>query len=428
MSETGKASLGSPPTISLLIVVPNSLKLGGGQEQDILELAAELARGPFRVHVAEFASYYREKPRLTDEAIVRRLGAAARTTIPAVPVLRKLASVPTLRGARRLRDLMASSDIILTCPFYLEDLAISALAHLAHRPLFASQNSTFLHRVRGNPRGALQDLWNRHIGVRLLRSTAGVRTLSMDDQGTLGALGVTRTVVLYPVSGMGSSPNGGSVPELPSVAEAERGREVPPELRVLVAGRMTPQKGIVTLAKVLRQIQLRPDGFSRFRFSFAGTNRLPRELAHYVEKLPDRVVNLGFVPEGLSDVLRRTDVVLMPSLYESLGMAAIEGIRHGVPVIASDVPGLREVVRPGVTGWLAPPTDVTEFVRALDLGLELKTTNPRGWEELRSRCRAAYDQRFGPDAVRAQYTRFVESLRNAALGPPRARPTTASPG
>ena len=414
MVEAIELSQDSSPSTALLIVVPNNLKVGGGQEQDILQLARQLALGPFRVHVADSDCFLREERRLTDEAISTRLGPVPRTTIHSIPVLRRLTSIPTLRGARQLRDLMVASDLVLTCPFYLEDSAIALLTRLAHRPLYASQNNAFIHRVRGDPRQALQDLWNRLIGVRLLRSVAGVRTLSVDEQGTLGSFGISRTVVVYPTPARGVAEGPSPTIRSTSGPRGSEGALTTPELRVLVAGRMTAQKGVATLAEILRLVRDRKDSFGRFRFLLAGTKHLPHKIGRFVQEMPDRVENLGFVPEGLSNVFQQVDVLLMPSFYESLGMTAIDAIRQGVPVVASDVSGLREVVRPGETGWLAPPGHPAEFVRALDVSLELKTTNPAGWEELRSRCRDSYVRRFGPGVWEAQYARLVESLRNAA--------------
>ena len=53
-----------------------------------------------------------------------------------------------------------------------------------------------------------------------------------------------------------------------------------------------------------------------------------------------------------------SDVFLLPSATESFGLAALEAMACGVPVVASDVGGLPEVIVHGETGWLAPVGDV----------------------------------------------------------------------
>jgi glycosyltransferase involved in cell wall biosynthesis len=55
----------------------------------------------------------------------------------------------------------------------------------------------------------------------------------------------------------------------------------------------------------------------------------------------------------------------MPSTYEGFGVAALEAQAMEVPVVASDVYGIPDVVEDGVTGILAPPRDVPALARAL---------------------------------------------------------------
>jgi len=66
--------------------------------------------------------------------------------------------------------------------------------------------------------------------------------------------------------------------------------------------------------------------------------------------------------DQVSDVLRSSDLFLLPSQTESFGLAALEAMACGVPVIASDVGGLPEVVVNGETGFLAPVGAVDEMV------------------------------------------------------------------
>jgi N-acetyl-alpha-D-glucosaminyl L-malate synthase BshA len=62
--------------------------------------------------------------------------------------------------------------------------------------------------------------------------------------------------------------------------------------------------------------------------------------------------------DNVADVLRGGDLFLLPSATESFGLAALEAMACGVPVIASAVGGIPEVVTDGETGALAPPGDV----------------------------------------------------------------------
>jgi N-acetyl-alpha-D-glucosaminyl L-malate synthase BshA len=63
-------------------------------------------------------------------------------------------------------------------------------------------------------------------------------------------------------------------------------------------------------------------------------------------------------PPDLAAVLADADLFLLPSETESFGLAALEALACGVPVIASDVGGLPEVVSDGEVGFLCPVGDV----------------------------------------------------------------------
>jgi L-malate glycosyltransferase len=76
-----------------------------------------------------------------------------------------------------------------------------------------------------------------------------------------------------------------------------------------------------------------------------------RDLQNQVQFLGERI--------ELPQVLREADLFLLPSESESFGLAALEAMSCGVPIIASDVGGVPEVVSDGETGLLAPVGDVT---------------------------------------------------------------------
>ncbi len=71
------------------------------------------------------------------------------------------------------------------------------------------------------------------------------------------------------------------------------------------------------------------------------------------------------------DELARAEVVCAPSLSsESFGMVLVEAMAAGVPVVASDLPGYRSVLRDGAAGRLVPPNDWPRLATALDALLD----------------------------------------------------------
>jgi glycosyltransferase involved in cell wall biosynthesis len=72
-------------------------------------------------------------------------------------------------------------------------------------------------------------------------------------------------------------------------------------------------------------------------------------------------VHFTEVVDEVANLLRETNLLLLPSESESFGLVALEAMASGVPVIASDVGGLPEVVEHGVTGYLAPVGDVDQM-------------------------------------------------------------------
>ena len=74
----------------------------------------------------------------------------------------------------------------------------------------------------------------------------------------------------------------------------------------------------------------------------------------------------GVSPTEVPDWFRVADVALQPSHFEAFGTAAIEAMAAGLPVIASDVGGLRDFVEPGLNGFRVAPQDPTALADAIN--------------------------------------------------------------
>jgi glycosyltransferase involved in cell wall biosynthesis len=73
----------------------------------------------------------------------------------------------------------------------------------------------------------------------------------------------------------------------------------------------------------------------------------------------------GFRDDRL-DFLRGFDALVLPSVLEGIPRCLMEGMAAGVPVIGTDIPGTRDLVEHGRTGWLFPVGDSAALAAALD--------------------------------------------------------------
>lgn len=122
------------------------------------------------------------------------------------------------------------------------------------------------------------------------------------------------------------------------------------------------------------------------------------------EGVRDRVVFLG-KQESVAEILSCADLFLLPSESEAFGLVALEAMACGVPVVASRVGGIPEIVEDGVSGRLLEVGDVDGMAQA---GLEL-LSDPRRWHEASTAARAAAE-RFGADEIVARYESFYERI------------------
>src|SRR5437899_12964945 len=72
----------------------------------------------------------------------------------------------------------------------------------------------------------------------------------------------------------------------------------------------------------------------------------------------------------MPSVFAQTQIVCLPSYHEGLPKSLLEAAASGCAIVATDIPGCREIVRHGVTGWLVPPQDAQALAKALQQAIE----------------------------------------------------------
>ncbi|WPB80860.1 N-acetyl-alpha-D-glucosaminyl L-malate synthase BshA [Archangium violaceum] len=137
-----------------------------------------------------------------------------------------------------------------------------------------------------------------------------------------------------------------------------------------------------------------------------GPERSPAERRVRELGLEARVAFLG-KQESFVEMLAASDVFLLPSEQESFGLAALEALSCGIPVVASNIGGIPEQVEHGTTGYLAPVGDVEAMAGHV---LEL-VREPERWRGFSRRARENVLERFqlGPaiDRYEALYRRLL---------------------
>jgi glycosyltransferase involved in cell wall biosynthesis len=135
------------------------------------------------------------------------------------------------------------------------------------------------------------------------------------------------------------------------------------ELLLLTVARLKPQKGHAYLLDAIPEIL---KAVSTARFVFAGDGPLREELQAQADSLGiEHAVRFLGVYTEIPQLLQTADVFVLPSLWEGLPVAMLEAMLAGVPVVASQVEGVEEVIQNGKNGLLVPPGDPATLSRAL---------------------------------------------------------------
>ena len=136
-----------------------------------------------------------------------------------------------------------------------------------------------------------------------------------------------------------------------------------PEFDLAYLGRVVTAKNIMILPDIL--LAMRP---ARPKLCIIGGGEAEAALRDRVDQfgLSDQVTFFGSLThEDAMLRLAQTRVLILPSLWEGMPVSVIEAMHHGIPVVCANIPGTRELVTDGETGFLIDDNDVNAFAERL---------------------------------------------------------------
>jgi len=191
-----------------------------------------------------------------------------------------------------------------------------------------------------------------------------------------------------------------------------------PEKYIFCLSRIDTNKGHDLLIKAFSKVA---DTVPNIHLVIGGGSPKPqqteRELLHEMKRiitqrgLHNRVHLTGYIPDDkLVFYYQQAEIFVLPSIFEPFGMTALEAMACGIPVIASELGGIKVVLSSGENGLLVNPSNISEFADAMisllknkqlaeDLGKEGYRTVHKNfsWEAIAKRHILFYQKYLKPE-------------------------------
>lgn len=239
--------------------------------------------------------------------------------------------------ARALKEMQA--DIVHT-HLFTADIWGTLAAHTLSLPTVVTEHN--VNREYGFLRTLIKRWFGRH-SDRYVACSETVKNYMLDTYA------ITKSIAVIP-NGI----------QIASFAKSPVMRDGEP-WRLAIVGRLVEQKGHAIALRALAQLK-----DIQWELQIVGEGPLQSRLQELATELyiSDRVSFSSFTND-IVGIFSTTDVVLVPSLWEGLGVVAREAMAAGRLVVASETGGLEESVTSGENGWLVLPQNVFAWTERL---------------------------------------------------------------
>lgn len=173
--------------------------------------------------------------------------------------------------------------------------------------------------------------------------------------------------------------------------------------KIITIGRLEHQKNHVFLIRAFARLVGR---FPHMHLTIYGEGPLRPTLENLVKELHlQDHVSLPGLEKDIYGALTARDIFVFPSLYEGFPNALCEAMSVGLPVIASNCSGNRDVVRDGIDGYLFPTDDGDALIDRMERLMAAPSTQASMGERAREIC-----DRFHPDRIFGMWNDLIKAV------------------
>lgn len=175
------------------------------------------------------------------------------------------------------------------------------------------------------------------------------------------------------------------------------------EFFLVSVGELNENKNHVVVLKMLAKLKKQYRDI-KIKYGICGDGFYRERMEHWIAQanLTNEVTIYGF-KKHVVDIVGCADAMIFPSKREGLGMAALEALSMGIPVLASDNRGTREYMKEGENGYICKYDDVSGFLRGIRK-IQRQTMDEK--EQMAKRCRASverFDKKYSNKIMREIY-------------------------
>lgn len=256
------------------------------------------------------------------------------------------------RAARELADALAGRGVEV---LHSHEFTMAVYGAAAARRLKLPHVTT----MHGNQ--TMADAWRRRVALRwaFRRSDAVVAVSEATRADLRERLGTRAGNISTIPNGIPSRPGDATGPTQEFGIRAG-------EIVILAVGNLVPRKGHIILLQALAMLEGKGSAVP-WRVIIAGRGEeRDRLLAFARDNGMEERVHLAGHRDDIPDLQEAAHILCMPSLWEGLPLAVLEGMHAGNCVVASASSGIPEAISDGVNGLLVPPGDVGALATALE--------------------------------------------------------------